>query len=192
MKTLRAGFTTVADLGASNEAIFALRDAVRRGDVPGPRIIAAGYAFEWRQQSAVDLPGYGFAQLAQTSQSVWDKELGSYLADRPSLVGTVLIVDCRRGLLELDYALIKWVGHRQLPVHILLSKADKFNRQEQVLALRATQKALDPYRVNGHEITVQLWSALKKIGMVELETQLSNWVRPPAASETPETEPEKS
>ncbi len=43
-KTLMAGFTTVADLGASNEAIFALRDAVRRGDVPGPRIIAAGTA----------------------------------------------------------------------------------------------------------------------------------------------------
>ena len=41
-KTLMAGFTTVADLGASNEAIFALRDAVRRGDVAGPRIIAAG------------------------------------------------------------------------------------------------------------------------------------------------------
>ena len=41
-KTLMAGFTTVADLGASNEAIFALRNAVRRGDVVGPRIIAAG------------------------------------------------------------------------------------------------------------------------------------------------------
>jgi imidazolonepropionase-like amidohydrolase len=41
-RTLNAGFTTVADLGASNEAIFALRDAVRRGDVPGPRIIASG------------------------------------------------------------------------------------------------------------------------------------------------------
>jgi imidazolonepropionase-like amidohydrolase len=43
-RTLNAGFTTVADLGASNEAIFALRDAVRRGDVPGPRIIASGSA----------------------------------------------------------------------------------------------------------------------------------------------------
>jgi imidazolonepropionase-like amidohydrolase len=43
-KTLMAGFTTVADLGASNESIFALRDAVRRGDVPGPRIIASGQA----------------------------------------------------------------------------------------------------------------------------------------------------
>ena len=41
-RTLMAGFTTVADLGASNEAIFALRNAVKTGDVPGPRIIAAG------------------------------------------------------------------------------------------------------------------------------------------------------
>ncbi|WP_404413748.1 amidohydrolase family protein [Brevundimonas vesicularis] len=41
-RTLMAGFTTVADLGASNQAIFALRNAVRNGDVPGPRIVAAG------------------------------------------------------------------------------------------------------------------------------------------------------
>ncbi|RYG11483.1 MAG: amidohydrolase family protein, partial [Caulobacteraceae bacterium] len=34
-RTLLAGFTTVADLGGSNEAVFALRDAVKRGDVPG-------------------------------------------------------------------------------------------------------------------------------------------------------------
>jgi len=43
-RTLMAGFTTVADLGADNEAIFALREAVKAGDVPGPRIIAAGSA----------------------------------------------------------------------------------------------------------------------------------------------------
>ncbi|PIC01672.1 amidohydrolase family protein [Caulobacter sp. X] len=43
-KTLMAGFTTVADLGAENQAIFALRAGIKRGDVPGPRIIAAGSA----------------------------------------------------------------------------------------------------------------------------------------------------
>lgn len=43
-KTLMAGFTTVADLGAENQAIFALRNGIKRGDVPGPRIIAAGSA----------------------------------------------------------------------------------------------------------------------------------------------------
>ena len=43
-RTLMAGFTTVADLGGDNQAIFALRRATALGDVPGPRIIAAGSA----------------------------------------------------------------------------------------------------------------------------------------------------
>lgn len=43
-KTLEAGFTTVQDVGGSNEAIFALRDAVSRGNVAGPRIRASGKA----------------------------------------------------------------------------------------------------------------------------------------------------
>ena len=43
-KTLMAGFTTVADLGASNDAIFALRRGIANGTVPGPRIIASGGA----------------------------------------------------------------------------------------------------------------------------------------------------
>ncbi len=41
-KTLMAGFTTVADLGGANSAVFALRDGIARGDVPGPRVIASG------------------------------------------------------------------------------------------------------------------------------------------------------
>jgi len=42
--TVEAGFTTVRDLGASTSAIFALRESVKRGLVPGPRILAAGAA----------------------------------------------------------------------------------------------------------------------------------------------------
>jgi len=41
-RTVRAGFTTVVDLGADSEAINALRDAIATGKVVGPRIIAAG------------------------------------------------------------------------------------------------------------------------------------------------------
>ena len=40
--TVRAGFTTVADLGAPNESIFALRRAINENRIPGPRIIASG------------------------------------------------------------------------------------------------------------------------------------------------------
>ena len=42
--TLMAGFTTVADLGAPNDAIFALRRAIAESRVPGPRIVASGAA----------------------------------------------------------------------------------------------------------------------------------------------------
>jgi imidazolonepropionase-like amidohydrolase len=43
-KTLMAGFTTVRDLGGNPEAIYALRDAVDKNLIPGPRIFAAGSA----------------------------------------------------------------------------------------------------------------------------------------------------
>jgi len=42
LRTLNAGFTTVRDLGGEPEAIYALRDAINKGYVPGPRILAAG------------------------------------------------------------------------------------------------------------------------------------------------------
>jgi imidazolonepropionase-like amidohydrolase len=42
--TLMAGFTTVADLGGHNDASFGLRDAIQRGDVIGPRMLASGSA----------------------------------------------------------------------------------------------------------------------------------------------------
>ena len=43
-KTLMAGFTTVADVGAPNDSIFGLRRAIAEGRVPGPRILASGAA----------------------------------------------------------------------------------------------------------------------------------------------------
>lgn len=43
-RTLMAGFTTVRDLGSRGHAIFALRDAIHDGLVPGPKILVAGSA----------------------------------------------------------------------------------------------------------------------------------------------------
>jgi imidazolonepropionase-like amidohydrolase len=66
--TLDAGFTTVADLGEENDAIFALRDGIARGRVPGPRIVAAGnvisphggegdvYGYRWEVIKAIERP----------------------------------------------------------------------------------------------------------------------------------------
>lgn len=42
MNTLRAGFTTVRDVGSSSQEMYAMRDAIEKGWIDGPRIIAAG------------------------------------------------------------------------------------------------------------------------------------------------------
>ena len=41
-RTLMAGFTTVRNVGSFGEDIYALRDRINQGMVPGPRILAAG------------------------------------------------------------------------------------------------------------------------------------------------------
>jgi imidazolonepropionase-like amidohydrolase len=56
--TLNAGFTTVADLGAPNDAIFALRRAINEGRAEGPRIVASG-------RSITPDGGHGDAQAWQ-------------------------------------------------------------------------------------------------------------------------------
>lgn len=43
-RTLEAGFTTVRDLGGNGDAVFALRNGIERGDIPGPRMLVAGKA----------------------------------------------------------------------------------------------------------------------------------------------------
>src|SRR6202451_4703702 len=40
--TLEAGFTTVRNVGAGGYSDIALRDAIKAGDVPGPRMLASG------------------------------------------------------------------------------------------------------------------------------------------------------
>ncbi len=61
-KSLRAGVTTVRDLGSSHGIATALRDAIDAGSVPGPRMRAAGHALcmtgghGWWIGRAIDSP----------------------------------------------------------------------------------------------------------------------------------------
>ena len=73
----------------------------------------------------VDLPGYGYAAVGEGTRSHWNEILSTYLQTRQNLVGLILIVDCRRGLTDLDQQMIEWFGVTKKPIHILLTKSDK-------------------------------------------------------------------
>ncbi len=121
----------------------------------------------------VDLPGYGFAQVPLAVRLQWQGLLEHYLIRRPNLVGLVLIMDARRPLTELDRKMIDWFAPTGRPIHCLLTKSDKLTRQEQTKTLRETRSALAE---RGTQISVQMFSSLKKTGIDEADTAIASWL----------------
>ncbi len=111
----------------------------------------------------VDLPGYGFAKVPVKMRQHWDQVLSRYLLERRSLVGLVVVVDIRRGLGDLDLGLIELVGP-DLPVHILLAKADKLKHGARQKVLQQTLKAV----ANDH-LSASCFSALNGHGLEQFE-----------------------
>ena len=124
-------------------------------------------------QYLVDLPGYGFAKAPEDVRKSWDRLIGPYLAERPQLAGLVMVMDARHPLTALDAQLLEWFLPTGTPVHVLLSKADKLTRQEQAKTLREVKAALARF---GTQVTVQLFSSLKKTGVDEARQVILDWL----------------
>jgi GTP-binding protein len=124
------------------------------------------------ERRLTDLPGYGFAKVPLAAKVKWEKTVNAYIEDRECLKGLIVVMDCRHPLRETDIHLLAYCDHRGLPVHILLNKSDKLSRNEAVNTMRAVEKALKEYR---NEISIQLFSAMKGVGVKELCAVLDRW-----------------
>lgn len=124
-------------------------------------------------QHIVDLPGYGYAKVPAEIRATWEKVLSGYLQTRETLSGLVLIMDARHPLTPLDHRMLNWFLPRGLPVHILLTKADKLSRGVAGSTLAQVRSALKLYP----QVSVQLFSSLAKQGVEEAEIVISGWLR---------------
>ena len=122
----------------------------------------------------VDLPGSGYAHVPEAIRAHWVKLLGDYLQQRRQLIGLILIMDSRHPLKALDIQMLDFFHITGRPVHILLSKADKLSKNDQIKTLAAVKKSLKPY-TDRQKISVQLFSSLKKQGMDEVNQVVGSW-----------------
>lgn len=120
-----------------------------------------------------DLPGYGYAKVAMEVKKAWEEKLDAYLRSRDSLQGLILVMDIRHPLKPFDLQMLEWSGHSQLPLHILLNKADKLSFNTQKQTLLQTKKVIQRY---GDDMSVQLFSAMNKTGLDELKDRLDGWL----------------
>ena len=128
------------------------------------------------QRRLVDLPGYGFAKVPGKVKQEWGAAIEEYLQNRQSLQGVILMMDVRHPLTEFDQDMLSWCMHANMPVHILLTKADKLKRgaaQNTLLGLRRDLTDLP-------NVSIQLFSALKGTGVDEALDVLDYWLDFPA------------
>ena len=118
----------------------------------------------------VDLPGYGFARVSERVRRHWGQLLEDYFRERESLHGLLLVVDIRRRLTGFDQQMLAFADAVSLPVHVLLTKADKLKRGQAATALLEVRKAL------GERATVQLFSAHDRRGEDEARAMLEQFL----------------
>ncbi len=125
------------------------------------------------QHHLVDLPGYGYAKVPLAMKLQWQQTLEKYLRTRQSLRGLILMMDIRHPLTEFDQNMLSWCQQQKMPVHILLTKADKLAYGKGCAVLqqvRAYLNELSPI------MSIQLFSALKRTGIEEAHLRLTDWL----------------
>jgi GTP-binding protein len=78
----------------------------------------------------VDLPGYGYAKVSKAMQSQWQKHLQAYLEKRENLKLVIQLIDTRHVPQESDIQMIEWLLYQQIPIAVVLTKADKISRND--------------------------------------------------------------
>ena len=92
--------------------------------------------------SFVDLPGYGFAKVAQSVKKDWGSMIEAYLRERQSLCLVVLILDIRRDPSNDDLSLRDWLEHYRIPYLYTLTKTDKLSNNQAISRTRAIERTL--------------------------------------------------
>lgn len=147
------------------------KNLARTSKTPGRTQLINFFSLD-EQRLLVDLPGYGYAKVPEQIRRDWQKLMESYLTQRQSLCGLVIIMDVRQPLKDYDIQMLEWCQHFGTPSHILLTKADKLSRNQANQTLYKVQRSL---KEENFDSSVQLFSALNKVGIEALQEKLNDW-----------------
>jgi len=148
------------------------RNLARTSKTPGRTQLINFFTID-EEHRLVDLPGYGYAKVPDKIKHHWQQVLSDYLATRQCLRGLILLMDIRHPLKEFDLQMLDWCNYQQMPVHILLTKADKLKRGPANNTLQKVRKLI---KADYPLASAQLFSALNRDGVDEARGKLAGWL----------------
>ena len=104
------------------------------------------------QWHMVDLPGYGYAKVSKAEQQKWGLMIENYLRERKQLRGVIQLLDIRHEPNENDILMQQWLLHQELPILMVVTKADKVSRGARLNHITAIKRKL---KLTGGETTIQ-------------------------------------
>jgi GTP-binding protein len=110
----------------------------------------------------IDLPGYGYAKVSKKMRASWGQEIEKYLMTRQCLNALCIIMDIRHPFKDDDESLIDWCESKDLPMILLLNKADKLSKSQIAQTVLNATKELNKLSTEHFIIPV---SATKKTGI---------------------------
>lgn len=167
----------IAFIGRSNagksSAINCITDhqgLARTSKTPGRTQLMNSFALD-SQHRLVDLPGYGFARVPAEVKKRWQAFIDDYLTHRQSLSGLVLVMDIRHPLKDADQDMLAWALKVDIPVLLLLTKADKLKRGAMMASVHSVHQ-----RVNNPRVEIIAFSAQTRMGEQQVRDKLSEWL----------------
>jgi GTP-binding protein len=87
----------------------------------------------------VDMPGYGFAKAPPKVVEAWRKLVRDFLRGRVVLKRTLLLIDARHGVKQVDLDMMTMLDEAAVGYRIVLTKSDKVRSDELATTLAATE-----------------------------------------------------
>ena len=167
----------VAVVGRSNVGKSSLINAMvgadglaRTSRTPGRTRLVNWFKIDGKYH-LVDLPGYGYAQVSVALRESWRPLIESYLANRKTLAGVLLLIDIRRGVQDEELDFVPWLAERDVPVIVALTKADKLAKNKRMLEVTRARQTLaltrPPFAVStlSHDGVEPLWRAVVNLAI---------------------------
>lgn len=118
-----------------------------------------------------DLPGYGYARASKAEVAAWTKVVQRYLLGRASLRRTLLLIDSRHGLKQVDREMMAMLDKAGVSYQTVLTKTDHLRPSDLDARLRGTRAELAQHTAAHPEIIAT--SAAHGTGIAELRTALA-------------------
>lgn len=90
----------------------------------------------------VDMPGYGYAKVSKGQKGQWDKLIRRYLAGRPNLKRVCLLIDARRGVMDVDREHMQILNEAAVTFVVVATKVDAIKASERKALEADIQKAI--------------------------------------------------